>query len=121
MALHEDLPIYKTGYELVSVVIDVKQQIPRDFKHSIGRDLHDHCMRMLSLMAMANGSQGHERAMYIRELLAHLHAAKILLRVCFEKHWVGPKLWGRAVQLLQSIGAQGGGWLKSAKNKAPAV
>lgn len=121
MALHHDLPIYRTGSALLSLALDVQTQMPRAFKRSIGQRIHDHCIEMLDAMAMANASQRGDRQRYIEELLKLQRTVTVLLRVSFDRRMVSPKLWAQATQLLESIGRQGGGWLKSARERAPAA
>jgi hypothetical protein len=71
-------------------------------------------------MALANATRGHERAAHIRDLLARQHAVTVLLRVSHDMKLISTKIWGNSVQILDVIGRQGGGWLKSSE-KAPAV
>jgi hypothetical protein len=119
--LHTDLPIYRTGVKLLSLAIQVQQQMPRAVKRSLGDKVSAHCMEMLDRMAMANATKNAERATHIQELMKHLRATTVLLRVSHDSRFTSTKLWSEAVQLLDSIGKQGGGWLKSATNKAPAA
>jgi hypothetical protein len=113
MSLHHDLPIYKKGRELLQLAFQVQQQMPRAFKRTLGEKITVHCTEMLNLMAMANATRGAERAAHIRALLATQRAATVLLRVCHDMRFISNKLWAESVQLLESIGKQGGGWLKS--------
>jgi hypothetical protein len=119
--LHTDLPIYRTGTKLLSVAIRVQQQMPRAVKRSLGDKVSGHCMEMLDLMALANATKGAERARYIQDLMKHLRATTVLLRVSHDSRYVPTGVWAEAVQLLDSIGRQGGGWLKSSTNRAPAA
>ncbi|MBL0918011.1 MAG: four helix bundle protein [Hydrogenophaga sp.] len=119
--LHTELPIYKRGCDLVQLAFNVQTQMPRAHKRHLGEKITAHCTEMVSLMAMANATRGHERAAHIRDLLARQRAATVLLRVGFDMKAVSPKLWSDSVQLLDSIGKQGGGWLKSSQSKAPAA
>jgi hypothetical protein len=121
MSLHTDLPIYKKGCELVALAFNVQQQMPRSFKRTLGEKITVHCTDMLDLMALANASRGQERAAYIRTLLQRTHATTVLLRVCHDMRFISHKLWADSMQLLGSIGKQGGGWLKSSSNPAPAA
>jgi hypothetical protein len=121
MALHTDLPIYRTGVKLLALAIKVQQQMPRGVKRSLGDKISTHITEMLDLMAMANATQHAERAAHIEGLMKHLRATTVLLRVSHDSRFVSPQLWGESVQLLDSIGRQGGGWLKSAANRAPAA
>lgn len=118
--LHTELPIYKKGCELVSLAFHVQTQMRREFKRSLGEKITGHCTEMVNLMALANATRGHQRAAHIRSLLEIQHATTVLLRVCHDSRLISHKLWAQSVQLLDGIGKQGGGWLKSCE-KAPAV
>jgi hypothetical protein len=119
MSLHTDLPIYKKGCDLLRLAFNVQQQMPRSFKRTLGEKITVHCTDMLDLMAMANATQGTNRVVHIRELLKLQHTTTVLLRVCHDMRFISPKVWADSVQLLGTIGKQGGGWLKSVK--APAA
>lgn len=45
--LHTDLPIYKKGYDLLSLAADVQLNMPRTFKQSLGKRVHDECVDLL--------------------------------------------------------------------------
>lgn len=120
MALHTDLPIYRTGVQLLDLAFKAQAQMPRAVKRSLGDKITAHCVEMLDLMALANATQKAERAAYIQDLMKRLRAMTVLLRVSHDSRYVSHALWGESVLLLDSIGKQGGGWLKSA-NKAPAA
>ncbi len=121
MALHTDLPIYRTGIQLLSLAVKAQAQMPRAVKRSLGEKISQHCVEMLDLMALANATQRAERAAYIQQLMTRLRAMTVLLRVSHDSRYVSHALWGESVLLLDSIGKQGGGWLKSTANKAPAA
>lgn len=121
MTLHTELPIYKKGVDLLSLAVEVQRQMPRDFKRSMGEKIHEQCIEMLMSMAQANVTQRAERVSHVQDLLKRQHVTTVLLRVGLEKKIVSRKLWADATQLLDSIGKQGGGWLKSSRDKAPAA
>jgi hypothetical protein len=120
MALHTDLPIHRTGVQLLALAVRVQQHMPRGVKRSLGDKISQHCVEALDLMALANASQRAERARYIERLMTHLRAMTVLMRVCHDSRFVSHAAWAESVQLLESIGRQGGGWLKST-NRAPAA
>jgi thioesterase domain-containing protein len=123
MALHTQLPIHKTGSELLCLTAKIHTQMGRGFKRTVGDKLVSHCSEMLDLMALANATKHARRADHIREILTHNRAAVTWLRVGFDLKEVSPKLWGESIQMLDSIGKQASGWLNSTKNseKAPAA
>jgi ADP-ribose pyrophosphatase YjhB (NUDIX family) len=120
MALHSDLPIYRTGVKLLSLAVRVQEQMPRSVKRILGEKITQHCVDMLDLMALANATQRDVRGVHIQDLLTHQRAVTVLLRVSHDSRHISPKLWAESIELLGSIGKQAGGWLKTA-NKAPAA
>ena len=67
MAIHHQLPIYKQGYDLLSLAADVQQNMPRAFKASLGAKIHNECVEILVLIGRATA----------RKRLATLPAANI--------------------------------------------
>lgn len=120
MALHTELPIYRTGVKLLTLAVKVHEQMPRNMKRILGEKIMQHCVDMLDLMALSNASQRDARAGFIEELLTRQRAVTVLLRVSHDSRYLSPKLWAESIELLGSIGKQAGGWLKNA-NKAPAA
>lgn len=120
MAMHTDLPIYRTGTDLLAIGYVIQRDMPRGFKRSLGEKIVQGCADMLELMACANASRQASRAAAIEQLLIRLRATEVTLRVAHELRAVHTKQWSAAVLLLEKIGAQAGGWLKHS-NRAPAT
>jgi hypothetical protein len=121
MALHTDLPIYRTGTELLAAGYVIQRDMPRGFKRSLGEKIVQSCTDMLELMALANATRGADRAANIERLLVLVRTATVTLRVAHDLRAIPTKQWASAVLLIEKIGAQAGGWLKSATNRAPAT
>ena len=120
MALHTDLPIYRTGTDLLAIGYVIQRDMPRGFKRSLGEKIVQGCADMLKLMARANATRHADRATNIEHLLVHVRATEVTLRVAHNLRAVSTKQWSAAVLLLEKIGAQAGGWLKHS-NRAPAA
>ena len=125
MALDTDIPIHATASKLLSLAVRMQVQMPRNVKRSLGDEVKDLCIEMLTAMARANGSMKAEnRIPHIVNLLELQRTLQIMLRICLNDQYVSVKLWSQATELLDSIGRQGGGWLKKTRNKiagAPAA
>lgn len=78
MAMHQDLPIYKLCYELVTLTMGFTRQMPRDVKLTLGRDLYSECMAMVTLIARANAAR--DKAPHIQLLTERLDTARTLAR-----------------------------------------
>ncbi len=120
MAIHDRLPIHRTGSELLATAARIHAQMKRGYKKSIGDKLVAHCSDMLDFMALANADKAQRRA-HIQSILSHNRAAVTWLRVAFDLREVSPKLFAEATPLLDSVGRQAMGWLKSSHGKAPAA
>jgi hypothetical protein len=121
MALHHQLPIHRTGSELLGLAAVIHAQMPRGFKRTIGDKIMAHCSEMLDLMALANATRGTERVRYIREILKHVRAATVFLRVGLDLRAISSDRWALAVQRLDSVGKQANGWINKTNEKAPAA
>ena len=86
MAIHTDLPIYRTGVQLLGLAIDAQVQMPRSVKRILGDTITAHCVKMLDLMAMANATQHAARAQHIERLLVEQRALTVLLRQAAHSH-----------------------------------
>ena len=71
MALHTELPIYRTGVRLLDLAVKAQVQMPRTVKRVLGEKITQHCVEMLDLMALANATQRDVRAGHIDHLLTH--------------------------------------------------
>lgn len=50
MALHTELTIHKTAYDLFDAIMDLAKNMPRDFKALIGAELRKECIAILVLI-----------------------------------------------------------------------
>jgi hypothetical protein len=124
MALHHQLPIHKTGSQLLGLAARIHAQMRRGYKRSVGEKIVGHCSEMLDLMALANATKNAQRAAHISEILTHNRAATTWLRVAFDLKEVSPQLWAESVQMLDNIGRQASGWKNKtlqSTGKAPAA
>ncbi|MDE1919001.1 MAG: hypothetical protein KGH96_23385 [Sphingomonadales bacterium] len=44
MAIHTDLPIYRTGVRLLALAVKVQEQMPRSIKRILGEKITQHCV-----------------------------------------------------------------------------
>ena len=121
MAMHDRLPIHRTGSELLGLAARIHAQMPRGFKRTVGDKIVSHCSEMLDLMALANATKNAQRVQHIEGILTHNRAAKVWLRVGFDLRIVSTEPWSQSIQMLDSVGKQANGWLNKTTGKAPAA
>ena len=59
--IHTNLPIYKKGYDLLSLAADVQLNMHLTFKQSLGKRVHDECVDLLLEIGYANASRVDKR------------------------------------------------------------
>ena len=112
MALHHQLPIYKLAYDLLGMAVDLVRNMPRDIKGTLGAVIRDECVEMLVRIARANAAV--DKVPHITALLEARETVELLLRTCHDKRFISTKQWATAVELMERIGQQAGGWRKHA-------
>ena len=112
MAHYSTLKIYKPAYDLLRLMAQCKKNMRKDFKHTTGSDVHALGVEILLQIAQANEATGQARVAAIRLMHKHLDRLKLLLRFCNDEKLVGTGQWAQAIKLMETVGAQGGGWIK---------
>lgn len=116
MALHTELPIYKTAYDLLDAITDLARNMPRDFKQSIGGKLRDEAVEITTLVFRANVAK--EKASHIQQLLERQQVAELLIRLARDKKLISTGQYAKTIQLTNSIGKQANGWRNYAISSA---
>ena len=119
MALHSQLPLYKTVYELTRSVFIFKRNMPRDFNKSMGERIEGELISISVLVFRANVARN--KIPYLNELLERKEVADYLLRLAVDLQAISPKQFGAMIRLLDSIGKQANGWRKQSLAASPAT
>jgi len=119
MALHTELPIYKSAYDLLSAASDVTRNFPRDFKRSIGEKVRDECVEIIVLIFKANVAA--HKIPHIDNLLERLQVVELLLRLSKDKRFISTKQYAQVIEITDQIGKQSSGWKKQQAVASPAV
>jgi hypothetical protein len=112
MALHHQLPIFKDTYDLLSLVVAMTKNMPRDFKASMGGKLRDECLEISVAIFHANVAT--DKIPYLDKVIQHQQVAELLLRLSRDLHLISTKQYAETIRLTGSIGKQANGWRKSA-------
>jgi hypothetical protein len=105
-----DLPIYKVTFDLLSLAVDLTANMPRDFKASFGRKLHDCCVDLVMLIARANAARN--KVPHLEQLLEQVGVVELLLRLSCDKRLISKPQYARAIALTDQVGKQANGWRK---------
>ena len=116
MALHTDLTIHKTAYDLFDAIMDLAKNMPRDFKALIGAELRKECVAILVLIFRANCARDKDK--YILSMIERLQVAELLIRFSRDKKLISVGQYAKVIKLTNSIGKQANGWRKYANSSA---
>lgn len=119
MALHKELPIYKSAYDLLKLAAEITKNYPRDFKRSIGEKVRDECVEIITLIFKANIALN--KVPYIENLLEHVQVVELLLRLSRDMRFISIKQYTNVIDITDQIGKQSTGWKKQQMAASPAA
>jgi|SRR5579859_1554397 len=117
MSFHTELPIYRKAYELLSTVVVITRNIPRDFKKLLGDKIRDECLEITVLIFRANICR--DKVPHITDLIEKLQIVELTLRLACDMKLISHGQYASAINLTQDVGRQAGGWKKH--SAAPAT
>lgn len=110
MAIHSELPIHKTAYDLMGVVVKATRNMPRDVKVLVGGKIRDELLAAFDHIYLANRAQ--DKVPHIDNVQRHVLRAEVLLRLSRDLGYIATSAYADAVQRTQSIGKQATAWRK---------
>ena len=112
MAIHTDLPIYKTAYKLLDATTDIVKHMDRSYKRSIGEKITDECIEIVVLVFRANVAQ--EKEQHLIDLLERVQVINLMLRLGMDKRIISRPAYATAIEMTTAIGKQANGWRRAA-------
>ncbi len=119
MAIHTDLPIYKSAYELLQAASALVKNFPRSVKASIGGEIQNACVRITLLVAKANASRN--KVPHLDEMLELVMEAELLIRLAKDMKLISISQYATTVLLTNTVGKQATGWRKASPLSSPAA
>ena len=117
MARYEHLPIYKTGMELAVLMENAVKTMSRYHKYTIGTDLRNRCLALVSLTARANSSE--DKQPVLQEMRIVLEELKQILFLAKEIKALQSFLtYKEAMERVLSLSKQNEGWLRKMRVKS---
>jgi hypothetical protein len=116
MALHTELPIHKTAYDLFDLVVDLVKNLPRDFKQSLGGKMRDEAIEILAAIFRANCAR--DKTPHLDSVIERTQVIVLMLRMACDKRMISRGQFARTIPLTQSIGKQAVAWRRSSASPA---
>ena len=115
MALHTELDVYKTGYDLFGKVTKIVVNMERAFKHLIGEEIVRESSKLLILVYRANVAD--DKVPHLSLMVEKVKLVELLLRLSLDMQKISPKQYWGVTQLTESISKQATAWKKYAAKR----
>lgn len=112
--LTQNLPITRETKKLRNTIIGLTADFPKRFKYTIGDRMINITLDLNKYIRRANEEQNMQnRQYYVKELRYLVEDLEDLADCCLEHKIISIKQVAQVAQILDSIGKQSTGWLKS--------
>jgi len=105
MAQYQHLPIYRSTYQLLELVVRLTRGFPKDLKYSLGERIRAEVVELVVFIFKANSArQG--RAEHVANILDRMQVIELLLRLSKDMRLLSVKQFSATVELTDGIGRQ---------------
>ncbi|WP_028204978.1 four helix bundle protein [Paraburkholderia nodosa] len=108
MALHTELDVYRTGYDLLTKVTGMVKNMERSFKRLIGEDIVDETKKLLILVYRANVAE--DKVPHLSMLIERVKLVELLFRLAWDMHEITDRQYWSVIRLTESISKQAVKW-----------
>ena len=109
MALYENLPVYKAGYDLLLETCHLAVNLAREHRYTLGERLQGELTEILVCIYRANSSQ-EGRAEVLAEARQRLVKAKLYLRMLHDLQQLSTAQFAREAERCETLSKQLAAW-----------
>ena len=111
----KDLPVISQCYDLALYLSQRVESFPRSHRYTLGADIERRVQGLLGQLIRAKYAPSDHRPNLLNEVNADLEVLRFQLRLARDLKALPVNSQGHAAGLVEGVGAQVGGWLKSLK------
>ena len=111
MANYDNLPVFKTCYDLLLRIFQLGQHWRRDIRHTLGEEIKKEIIAIEQFIYQANAS--HQKIGYIRSARVSMVKVKLQLRIAHDLKELSLNQYISTAELAESISKQLSAWEKS--------
>jgi hypothetical protein len=108
----QELKVISDCYDLVVYLVQRIEKFPRHHRYSLGIAIENRLQEILALLLRAKFNRA-KRSEFLEEVNVQLDILRFQIRMAKDLKAFPVKSHGHASKLLQEIGLQVGGWLRS--------
>lgn len=113
MALYDQLPVFKTSYELLLKIYDIDRLLPKEHKHILWEKLKTLWLELVVTIYQANSST--DKKPILTTLITQIETIKIIIRVSRDIGAISILQYADISLLIDSITKQLRWWQRSVK------
>jgi hypothetical protein len=114
MAIYDNLPVYKTSYDLLIELFKLVKNFSREWKFTIGEEIKKETIEMILNIYRANSSW--EKKEKIQKARENIETIRMMLRLLKDLKQVGLERFINLNEKIESVSKQLAGWQNSQKN-----
>lgn len=110
MATYDNLPVYKTSYDLLCKIFQLAKNFSKEYKYTLGEKLKNEIIELIILIFKANSH--YEKKPYLEQARWNIEVVRLLLRLIKDLHQVNVATFVEVNQLVESVSKQLTAWEK---------
>ena len=111
MARYEHLPIYRTTYDLFIDVLQVTKTFSRDYRYTLGGNLHEIAIKLLKQVYIINSAR--DKVDALNQMLLYIQELGVLLRASHDLKIMAENRFFALIEKRDSLEKQATGWQKA--------
>lgn len=115
MAIYDNLPVYKTAYDLLMQVFKFSHNLQRDYRYTIGENLKKELIDLILCIYRANAVA--DKREHLAAAREHVVVVKLMLRMLCDMRQISVKQFAFAAEGIESVSKQLTAWQKSSEKK----
>jgi hypothetical protein len=117
----EDLPVYKSIYDLLFSLFERVRHFPKDFQYTLGERIKNETIALTEMIYHANAfEEMPEKIKQLRNLCAKVETLRLLLRLCYDLRLYNLEAYVRFNEQVEDISKQLNNWQKQWQSHAGA-
>jgi hypothetical protein len=114
VARYQDLPVFRDVYELTTVLFEVTQHFPREYKFTLGQDMKRDCLVLLRSIYRIN--RAHDKVTHLESFLDDFELLRLEIRLATDLKLMSVRKQAQLAVVMDSIGRQVIGWRNASRN-----
>lgn len=113
--IYDNLPVYKSTYDLLLMVFRLNRNFQRDYRYTLGENVKNELVALLVCIYQANSTV--QKVPHLQKAREHVVVVKLQIRLLMDLKQINLKQYAAAAELIESISKQLAAWHKSSEKK----